>query len=188
VYYLDEIERIVIGGFRRELGSREAIAYFVQCYNKVREQSFVKTGTNNLQARLEEVDRQLSRAVAAVIQGRITDAEAECHLPALRRERKALVAELAALSEPPKVVSLRPAAVDEYVRSIDNLPELINADLAAGASDAAGVIRGVIETVTVMPTPPGRPPGLKVRGRLDSLLGLAPSQQGSPFGGAGGAG
>ena len=188
VYYLDEIERIVIGGLRHELGSREAITYFVHCYNEERRQSPVDASSDRLKARLEEIDRQLERAVAAIIQGRISDAEAERHLPALRREREALAVELAPLLLPRKVVSLRPAAVDEYVRGIERLPELINADLAAGASEAAGIIRGLIETVTVMPTPPGGPPGLRVQGRLDALLGLDPFQEGSHFGGAGGAG
>jgi site-specific DNA recombinase len=182
VYYLDEIERIVIGGIRRELGSREAVAYFVHCYNEARRQSSTDTGRDELEARLENIDRQLSRAVAALIQGRITDAEAERHLPALRREHEQLAAELTALGAPPKVVSLRPAAVDEYVRGLDHLHELINADLAIGTSEAAGVIRGLIETVTVMPTPPGGPPALRVQGSLDALLGLDPFQEGSHFG------
>lgn len=188
VYYLDEIERIVIGGIRRELGSRQAIAYFVHCYNEARRQSSADVDGHRLEARLEDIDRQLARAVAAVIQGRITDAEAERHLPALRRERERLAGELAALDVPPKVVSLRPAAVDEYVRGLDQLHELINTDLAAGASEAAGVIRGLIETVTVMPTPPGGPPSLGVQGSLDMLIGLNPFQEGSHFGGEGGAG
>jgi hypothetical protein len=141
-----------------------------------------------LGSELEEIDRQLARAVAAVIQGRITDDEAERHLPALRRERERIAGELAMLGAPPKVVSLRPAAVDEYVRGIDQLHEVINADLAAGFSDAATVIRGLIETVTVMPTPPGRPPGLKVQGSLDCLVRLAPFPEGSHLGGEGGAG
>jgi site-specific DNA recombinase len=188
VYYLDEIERIVIGGIRRELGSREAITYFVHCYNEARRQSWADVDRHRLEAKLEEIDRQLARAVAAVIQGRITDDEADQHLPALRRERERVAGDLAMLGAPPKVVSLRPSAVDEYVRGIDQLHEVINADLAAGFSEAATVIRGLIETVTVMPTPPGRPPGLKVQGSLDSLVRLAPFQEGSHLGGEGGAG
>jgi hypothetical protein len=76
----------------------------------------------------------------------------------------------------------------ETMRGIDQLHEVINADLAAGFSDAATVIRGLIETVTVMPTPPGRPPGLKVQGSLDCLVRLASFPEGSHVGGEGGAG
>jgi site-specific DNA recombinase len=184
VYFLDEIERIVVSGIRKELGSREAIAYFVHCYNEARRQSSAETGRLELEVRLENIDRQLARAVAAVIQGRITDAEAERHLPTLRRERDQVLAELSVLGAPPKIVALRPAAIDEYLRGLDRLHELINADLAAGASEAATVIRNIIETVTVMPTPPGRPPGLKVQGSLDLLVGRDPIY----VGGAGGAG
>jgi hypothetical protein len=162
--------------------------YFVHCYNEARRQSWADVDRHRLEAQLEEIDRQLARAVAAIIQGRITDDEADQHLPALRRERERIAGDLAMLGAPPKVVSLRPSAVDEYVRGIDRLHEVINADLAAGFSQAATVIRGLIETVTVMPTPPGRPPGLKVQGSLDSLVRLAPFQEGSHLGGAGGAG
>jgi hypothetical protein len=74
------------------------------------------------------------------------------------------------------------------VRGIERLHEVINADLAAGFSDAAAVIRGLIETVTVMPTPAGRPPALRVQGSLDALVGFGPLQEGSHLGGEGGAG
>jgi hypothetical protein len=80
-YYLDEIERIVIGGLREELGTREAAAYFVECYNAERR----RTATGNLAGRrtiedeLAEVERKISRAVAAIIDGRITREEAEAH-------------------------------------------------------------------------------------------------------------
>jgi len=46
----------------------------------------------------------------------------------------------------------------------------------------------LIETVTVMPTPPGGPPGLRVQGNLDSLVGLGPLQERFYLGGEGGAG
>jgi site-specific DNA recombinase len=35
-YYLDQIERIMVDGLRAELGTREAVAYYVECYNAER--------------------------------------------------------------------------------------------------------------------------------------------------------
>jgi site-specific DNA recombinase len=168
-YYLDEIEHAVIGGLRDELGSREAITYFVRCYNEGRRRANGAGRRSSIDAEIADIDRQLERAVAAVIAGRITNEEADAHLPMLRRRRVELAAELATIGAP--VVMLRPAAVDSYLRDLDRLPDLINADLGAGDDGAAKAIRSLIETVTIMPAPAGTIPGIMVVGDLRSLIG-----------------
>lgn len=110
------------------------------------------------------------------------------HLPPLRQRRAELAVELAAIGAPPNVVALRPAAVDSYLRDLEHLDEVINADLAAGDDGAARTIRGMIDTVTVIPTSAGSVPGIIVRGELGRLVGLDAFQKGSYFGGNGGAG
>jgi hypothetical protein len=140
------------------------------------------------EAKLETLERQINRAVAAIIQGHITEGEADRHLPELRRQRADVAAELALLGEPPKVISLRTAIVDDYLGTLQSLPEILNGDLAAGGSEAATAIRSLIETVTVMPTPRGLPPGLKVAGNLAPLLTLDRPQNAAQIGGQGGAG
>jgi site-specific DNA recombinase len=189
-YYLDEIERMVVGGLRAELGTREAVTYFVRCYNEERRRSSANavSARFELQVQLATVDRQIARAVAAVIEDRITREEADQHLPALRARRADLAAQLVATEEPPAVITLQPAAIDAYLRDLDHLEEVINQDLAEGDEGAAKAIRSLVDTVTVMPTPAGRPPGVIVRGRLESLLGLDTFQRGSQIGGEGGAG
>jgi site-specific DNA recombinase len=96
-YYLDEIERMVIGGLRGELGTREAVAYYVRCYNEERRRA--SAGEANaqleLQGKLVTIDQQIARAVQAVIEDRITRDEADVHLPGLRARRAELVAQLA---------------------------------------------------------------------------------------------
>jgi len=188
-YYLDDIERTVVGGLRAELGTREAVAYFVHCYNEERRRADAG-GANarlELQGQLETVDRQIARAVTAVIDGRITREEADWHLPALRVRRAELAARLAVI-EAPAVITLQPEAVDSYLRDLDHLEEVVNQDLAQGDEEAAKVIRSLVETVTIVPTPAGNPPGIIVRGGLRSVLNLASFPIGSQFGGEGGAG
>jgi site-specific DNA recombinase len=189
-YYLDEIERMVIGGLREELGTREAVAYFVRCYNDERRRASTDTVGRRraLETEVAIVDRKIERAVAAIIQGRITEEEASVHLPPLRQRRAELAVELAAIGAPPIVIALRPAAVDSYLRDLEHLDEVINADLAAGDDGAARSIRSMIDTVTVMPTPAGSVPGIIVRGGLGRLVGLDAFQKASYFGGNGGAG
>lgn len=190
VYYLDEIERLVVDGLRDQLGTREAIAYFVRCCNEERQRVAGSGGDRRaeLLAKIETAERKISRAVQAVIDERITDAEAAALLPGLRADRDRLAAEIAGLGQAPKVVTLRPAAVETYLADLKSLSATVNAGLAAGQDGMAKVIRSYVETVTVMPTPAGREPGLRVSGHLTSLMTLDPSQMGSQVGGNGGAG
>lgn len=187
-YYADQVERMVVTGLREDLGSREAISVFIRAYNdeKQRAASGKDAARGQMEARLASVDRAIERAVAAVIEDRITQDEADKHLPALRAEREELKARLRVLGQPPKVVSFRPAAVETYLRDIGNLTEVINGDLAEGDTGAAQGLRSLIETVTIVPTPAGEPPGLRVEGDLAGLLDM---DSNSPHvGGEGGAG
>ena len=178
-YYLDHIERVVIGGLRDHLGTSEAIAYFVECYNAERRHKAAIGGSRRaaMEKELAEIDRRIDRAVAAIIDGRITEQEAARHLPALRQRRHALAAELAAIGSA-GVIVLRPAAVDTYLRDLQSLELAINADLAIGVDPAASAIRAMIETVTVVPAPAGEAPEILVRGDLAGVLGLDEAQRG----------
>jgi hypothetical protein len=183
-YYLDEIEREVIGGLREHLGTPAAIKYFMQCYNDERKRKAAGAGDRRrtLAAELAGVERQIERAVAAIIAGRITEAEAEAHLPGLRQRQAHLAGELAVIGSETAVITLHPGAVDNYVRNLERLESVINGDLAHGASDTAAVVRGMIETVTVVPTPAGMP-GIIARGTLNQLLDPHLFQKGVYLGG-----
>jgi hypothetical protein len=187
-YYADEVERMVVNGLREDLGSREAIGIFIRAYNdeKRRTASGAEAARGELESKLASVDRAIDRAVAAVIAERITEEEADRHLPGLRAEREDLKAQIAALGSRPKVVALRPSAVETYLRDIDNLAGVVNGDLAAGDAGAAKALRALVETVTIVPTPAGGPPGLKVSGHLAALVGT--DSNGVPAGGDVGAG
>jgi site-specific DNA recombinase len=189
-YYLDDIEHIVVGGLRDQLGTREAIEYFIERCNEERRNAAADGGDRRqvLEAKIEALDRQISRAVAAIIAGRITDEEAAAHLPGLRQQRATLAGELAALSNAMRDAKPQPTAVDAYLRDLAQLEASINAKIVAGVDDAARTIRSLIETVTIEPTPTGTIPGIVVKGRLSSLLGLGSFPEGPAAGGKGGAG
>lgn len=167
-FYVDDIERHVIAGLRDHLGSPAAIAYFVRCYNEERRKAAAGGAglPAELRAEFADVERRIDRAVAAVIDNRITAEEAEAHLPALRGRRAELAQRLAA-AQSPRVVTLRPAAVDGYLRDLARLDQVIAGDIESGNDTIAKAIRPLIETVTIMP---GRPPGIIVKGQLASLL------------------
>jgi site-specific DNA recombinase len=189
-YYLDEIERAVIGGLREELGTAEAVSHFVRCYNDERRR-MASTGIDrrdSLIAEIATVMRHIERAVSAIIQGRITEAEAEAHLPSLRVRHAVLTAELANLTNPIPLIELRPTAVDAYLSNLGRLDQVINADLTNGEEGPANAVRAMIQSVTIVPTPSGTMPGIVVRGDLGSLLELNAFANGPYVGGTDGAG
>lgn len=138
---------------------------------------------SRLEARLAGAQRELDRMIDALIKGRINEAEADERLPALRSARDHLKAELELAEKPPKIISLHPAAIDEYLRNLDRLAELIGADMAEGDNGLATVLRSLIDTVTVVPAPAGEAPVVRVSGHLASLLGKDVFPQGSYAGG-----
>ncbi len=171
-YYLDDIERIVVSGLREHLGTREAIAYYVKCYNEERRRvaNAPANRRRDMEKEITQIDRQIQRAVSAIIEGRITEAEASHHLPALRQRKTELAVELGALATH-NIITLRPAAVDAYLLDLSRLDTVINADLAEGDQTAALVVRQMIETVTITSTARGEVPGVIVRGQLGSISG-----------------
>ena len=108
------------------------------------------------------------------MRGRLTNEEVDSQLPTLRSERDRIKAALDGCEEAPKVVSLHQAAVDDYLRNLDRLAELIGSDLSEGDTTIAEALRKVIERVTVMPTPAGTTPPIAVHGRIEALLDLPP--------------
>jgi hypothetical protein len=141
-----------------------------------------------LESQLADIERKIDRAVKAVIDGQITRDEAERHLPALRTQRAQLAARLVTIEKPAPVITLRPALVEAYLADLARLDEVVNGDLAPGDDRAAKAIRALVDTVTVVPMATGKTPGILLRGRLNSLLGLDPFPGGSLIGGPGGAG
>lgn len=174
-YYVDDIEHAVIGGLRVRLGSPAAIAHFVRAYNdERRRQSAQETKARSSREReLAEAQRTLDRLIDASLKELVTEEEAAARLPQLRSDRDRARAALEASAEPPRVVALHPAAVDDYLRTLDRLADVINADLTNGESETATVLRRLIESVTIMPAPARTPPTIAVTGKLEALLNCA---------------
>jgi site-specific DNA recombinase len=185
-YYVDDIEHRVVAGLQQQLGSREAIAHFIRYTNQRMHEALAGAAAQRpkLARRLDVIDCELERAVAAVIRGTISQEEADRHLPTLRREREQVEAELASLGGPVPVISIRPAAVSTYLADLDHLSESLNANLQKGYTNAATVLRRYVNKVTVMPASKGHLPPII----LDGDLSLLTSRGVSHFGGSGGAG
>ena len=110
---------------------------------------------------------ELDRAIDALIKSEV---EADARLPELRAARDAVAAALAASEAPPRVVALHPSAVDDYLKNLDRLAELIGRDLQDRDEGLAQVLRRLISTMTVMLAPAGQKPDLRIAGHLASLI------------------
>jgi hypothetical protein len=90
--------------------------------------------------------------------------------PPLREELAAAKTALAASEEPPKVVAMHPKVVEQYLRDLDRLDQLIADDLVAGDDGLAKALREIITKVTVMPAPTRQAPEIRIEGYLETLL------------------
>ncbi|WP_429067742.1 recombinase family protein [Bosea sp. OAE752] len=171
-YYLEDIEAAVVGGLKEQLGQREAIGLYVKTYNDERLRLAADVVNQRAQAekRLAAAERSYDRAYRGYIDGIIEQEESARELPRLRAEKKRLQDELAALDEPPKLVTLHPAAVNHYLAAIEILAETVKAGDAFGA-ESKTALRDLIATVTVHPAEAGTAPEVSIEGHLTRLVG-----------------
>lgn len=188
-YYLDGIEADVVVGLREQLGHRDAIALYLRVYNEERQR--LAADKVNERARIERklaaAEREHERVYRAYVKGLIEEDELERELPPLKVVRDRLRSELAATDEPPRIVSLHPAAVTAYLRAIDTLHETIAAGAEHG-EESKQALRSLIDKIVVMPGAAGASPALRIDGHLTKLIGGEHFPSRNIVGGADGSG
>lgn len=165
-YYLDVVEKRIIGGLREKLGSRDAIAYFVSRFNTERQAAAAAatSSRDRLQRRIADARAALTRMQDAYMAGTFGLDELAARTPALRAALASAEAELAVADEPPPVIVLHPQAAAQYIADLERLAVLVDADLSAGRSDFAEALRRTIARVEIAPGG-----GISLSGRLESL-------------------
>ncbi|NBJ13247.1 recombinase family protein, partial [Microvirga sp. SYSU G3D207] len=173
IIYLPAIERAVVDGMREQLRDPRYIEIYVRRYNSER-QRLASTAVRNrasLEARLAERQREFDRVMNAYVKGFITEAEAEQQIPELRRERDRIAAELAAAGEDPKVLTLHPGAINDYLRQVDELAATLADHAHEGMDKLTQMFRSLVHSVTVYPNGPREGFEVEVKGRLAELVG-----------------
>lgn len=170
-YVLDEIETTVIDGLRSRLDDPKLLNYYVDCYNDEHRKLYSGQGAAKEKARqrLAAAEREYERILQMAIKGYITEEDAGRQLPPLRGEKQRLAAELDVIPEPPKVVTLKPALVARYIRSLEELDAAVKAGSPLSA-EVRRCVRDLVTTVTVYPAKAGERPELKIDGYLSSLV------------------
>ncbi|MGO4837549.1 recombinase zinc beta ribbon domain-containing protein, partial [Rhizobiaceae sp. 2RAB30] len=127
---VDHIETTVIEGLLSRLKDQKLIDHFVACYNDEHKQLYAGQGVAREKARqrLAAAEREYERVLSMAIKGIISEDEAGRQLPALRAEKAKLEQELSVIPEPPKVVTLKPAFIARYIRSLEGLAAAVMAN------------------------------------------------------------
>jgi hypothetical protein len=89
----------------------------------------------------------------------------------LRAERKRLEADLASAEKPPETVALRPTALARYRRQVEDLQRALSSESLGEDREPVRALRELVAATVVLPTPPGAPIEVEVRGRLAALIG-----------------
>src|SRR5262245_48216616 len=148
------------------------IAEYVRTYIEERRRlaQRVTKDRAQIERRLAQAQRELDRAIKALIKGSVPEEEAEREIAATRIERDRLRAELITAPEAEDAVALHPAALKRYEAALERLQEALQAGMVAGDIEGAEAVRDLVESVTVRPRAGG---GVEceISGRLNALLG-----------------
>lgn len=171
-----KVEKRILEGLREQMLSPEATEVFVQEYARA-----ARERTANLAAlkaplirRLGEVERRISRAVDAVLEGLASDSLKQ-KLAELEQEKLALAEQLAEADREPEPIAFHPTAAKRYAEMVAQL-EATLPDAARGDTEAERrlkeAVRGLIDRVIITPLSQERGGEIEItiEGTLQSLL------------------
>ncbi|UDL96563.1 recombinase family protein [Lichenihabitans sp. PAMC28606] len=175
---LERVETAVLDGLRTHMADPALIKAYVTTYNTERQARASEAVRNRskIEARLAEAQRELDRAIQNLIKGRLSEDEADKVLPELRQERDAFKATLQACEDAPKLIALHPAAMAQYVATIDALGKTL-ADHAHATDDRGDLVahfRALIQTVVIYVTPGSKEVRIELKGKLAAIIGGEP--------------
>jgi DNA invertase Pin-like site-specific DNA recombinase len=172
-FYLDTVERAVLDGLKSELTTPDMIAEYVRTYHDERKRLAGESHRERMKIdrRLPQIERELTRAVDAIVKG-IGDAAAMgAKTKQLAAEREELTSRRASLAEPAEVTTLHPAVLARYRGQVGHLQETLGACGATGDGEAAQALRELVSAVIVRSTAKRGGVEVEVAGRLSPLLG-----------------
>jgi site-specific DNA recombinase len=191
-YYIDEIEERVLSLLRRELQEPDAIRDFLEAYEAEMKRLRLSSTSQraSVEAELKKMSSRADRLNNLLMDGLCDPVRTRPELQSVLVQENELKQRLAAMAAP-SVVVLHPSARERYLSAVARLHETLGCD---GETDAAKVVREVIETIVLHPAGASRnrhtpPPKIEVIGRLEALIGqrfLMPPAVGGMNGSGGG--
>jgi site-specific DNA recombinase len=170
-FELASVESAVLSGLRKELQHPDLIAEYVRTYHAERQRLAATSNRNiaQLERRRGEIDREVSRLVDGIAKGLGDPEPLGDRMKVICAERRDIEAQLELACSKPAAVTLHPGALARYEEQVGRLQEAISSGIKAGQTEAAAIIRELIESVTVRRQGDGIE--VEIKGRLNALLG-----------------
>ncbi len=191
-YYIEDIEQRVLGLLRTELQEPDVIRVFLETYEAEmkRLRSSMTSRRTSLESDLAKAIERATRLNKLLMDGHVDPVRTQPELQSALKLENELKERLAALASP-SVVVLHPSARHRYLTAIARLHETLGSD---GETEAAKVVREVVETIVLHPSGASRnrhthPPRIEIVGRMEALIGrrfLLPTAVGGKNGSEGG--
>ncbi len=171
IFYMDEIERAVLGGLQKHLKAPRLLREFAQAYQEERQRlaGEKRRRRGQIESQLAQLGRAIDRLWADYECERVPVEIAGPKLKEMQAQKVALEAELAEQPPEEKIVGLHPAAMQHYEVHVAELQRVFGDGLTPATEEAAQRIRNLIARVTIMPRDEGF--SLELQGRLALLMG-----------------
>ncbi len=174
---ISDVERRVLDGMKSRLIQPKALAAFVKTYEEERKRlrSDSAQRLSRAKAKLAEAEKQIENIVNAVAQGFASEAMKK-RLMESEAEAKELRLQISA-APPENVISIHPAAIEEYRRNVESLFDSLRGASERGKAEAATLLRAVIDHIDIVLLEGRGKYDLRVGSRLETLIGLAQGAQ-----------
>jgi site-specific DNA recombinase len=172
-YYIQKIEKLVIGALRLQLSDPAIIREYVKTYleERNRSESEARRKRSTLDRDYAKAESEIQRLVSSIAKGLITDDEAASLLDTARREITRLEAELATADSNTNVIELHPQAVQRFKENVEALAHILVTKDGLPDLELMGTFRSLVESVIVRPRKAGEEYEVSIRGYLASLMG-----------------
>ncbi|MER8961225.1 recombinase family protein [Mesorhizobium sp. M0701] len=175
IVYLRNVENAVLDGMRDELKDPRLIEIYVRNYNQERQR--LAAGATNaritLETKIARIEAERQRNIDLVVKGVIGDDDARERIAELKGRRIEAEAELANLEEAPSTLTVHPATIERYVKTVDELASVL-AHHAEAIDDQGALVksfRALVHSVTVHPKGARQGIEVEVKGKLAALIG-----------------
>ena len=171
IFYMDEIEELVLTGLQRHLKAPHLLKEFAKTYQEERQRLACEKTKRRSQTenQLAQLERSIDRLWADYENQRVPVEIAGPKLKEMQSQKTTLQAELIEQPEIEKIVGLHPAALWQYEKHVNQLQAVFDKGVTADTREAAEKIRNLIARVTVHPGETGI--SIQLQGRLALLMG-----------------
>lgn len=168
---LSEIERVALDGLRKNLMHPVALAEFAEVYNAERKR-LARANANDLgklQRRKGEIDREIERAIDAIVKFGVDPSTLRGRISELEAERATLAEKISAAEQTAPIITLHPAALRAYRDDVIALAEILTPNQSEINSELFMRVRRLVSAITVHAEPNETGFEIEITGRLGEL-------------------